>query len=195
MRAWRQRTRVLTHTLNQALVEAAGEGDLRAVAFLLRPGLCRSVGGDPNATGTDGTNALHAACQGGYPGSKNKPKHTVPDSNGFGSKANNGGKGKSFGQSGNKKAQDRPDWAGVIKALVEAGAMVEAKNVGGFTPMMTAAGQGGAETISALAAVGAEVDAVEAGGGKRTPLVIAAQKAVSNMLRFGQFHKLDHIKP
>ncbi|CAN0464218.1 unnamed protein product, partial [Hapterophycus canaliculatus] len=68
---------------------------------------------------------------------------------------------------------------GVIRTLVKAGAMIEAKDGRGFTPMMTAAEEGSKETVSALAALGGEVDAKEARGGKRTPLVIAAQTAVS----------------
>ncbi|CAN0527442.1 unnamed protein product, partial [Ectocarpus sp. 8 AP-2014] len=63
--------------------------------------------------------------------------------------------------------------------LVEAGAAVEARDRRGFTPMMTAGEKGSRETVAALANIGAEIDAKEARGGKRTPLVVAAQKAVS----------------
>lgn len=58
--------------------------------------------------------------------------------------------------------------------------MIEATDGHGLTPMMaTAAGEGGGKEIAALAAVGAEVDVAEAGIERRTPLAIAAQRAVS----------------
>lgn len=74
---------------------------------------------------------------------------------------------------------DSANWVGVIQALVEAGAMIEARNGRGFTPMMTAAEEGSRETVAALAAFGAEIHAKEMRGGRRTPLVLAAQKGVS----------------
>ena len=63
VRAWRQRSRIHARTLNQALLEAASEGDLRSVAFLLRPTVGWNVGADANATGTNRSTALHVACR------------------------------------------------------------------------------------------------------------------------------------
>ena len=229
--AWRRRVRARVATLDQALVEAAGEGDLRAVAFLLRPpataapgakrgvrvGLCTGLGGaDANATaGTGGETALHAAASAGSGGERRHARATavaesrdqgadqsvvgvstavpvapvggcsstsgnhrggLPHSNDLG-----GGGG---GGSWLRGQESRPNWASVIQTLVQAGAMLEARDRRGFTPMMTAAAEGRRETVAVLATLGAELDTKEVRGGKRTPLVLAAQEAVSICVRW-----------
>lgn len=223
MRAWRARVRARVATLDRALVEAASEGDLRAVAFLLHPptetaaiGQWLRLGGaaDVNAAaGTDRETALHAAAAGGGGWSGEDHRHapasgvenrvrggaeaavgrissstlapTAPATkSGSRTATLTGGLSDVDGQrndSGHwlRGRGDSPNWAGVIQALVEAGAAVEARDRRGFTPMMTAGEKGSRETVAALANIGAEVDAKEVRGGKRTPLVIAAQKAVS----------------
>lgn len=180
VRAWRTRTRVRTRTLNQALIEAAAEGDLRAVAFLLRPRVGRSVAADANAMGSDGVTPLHAACRrepgtlafsntGKYD-SRDSSRNTAASANSKGSTWRGGSGGGRTGEGGVGR-RSNGDWVGVIRALVEAGAAIEARDGQGFTPMMaTAAGEGGNEAIAALVAVGAEVDVAEAGIGSRTPL-------------------------
>ncbi|CAM9256511.1 unnamed protein product [Scytosiphon promiscuus] len=217
VRAWRARVRARVVTLNRALHEAAEEGDLRAVAFLLRPststatvsGLGLSVGfggADTNATaGTAKETALHAAASSGGAGRSNDDNRNLPAKSR--KKSSIPGRGelatsswtiraaeRRSGQSGNYASVDEngqpgtsgdwlkgkgcsPDWVGVIRALVNAGAMIEARDGRGFTPMMTAAEEGSKETVAALAALGGEVDVKESRGGKRTPLVIAAQTA------------------
>ncbi|CAM9408287.1 unnamed protein product [Ectocarpus sp. 4 AP-2014] len=218
VRAWRARVRVRVATLDRALVEAASEGDLRAVAFLLHPpaatvtkGSWVRLGGaaDVNAVaGDDSETALHAAAAGGTGWSGEDHRHApttgVEDRVRDGAGATVGQRGSSTlapmapaGKSGTNLAGNlsdadgqrngsghwlrrrghAPNWAGVIQALVEAGAAVEARDRRGFTPMMTAGEKGSRETVAALANIGAEVDAKEVRGGKRTPLVIAAQKA------------------
>lgn len=218
VRAWRGRVRARIATLDRALVEAAGEGDLRAVAFLLRPaaafgmkqgvrvGVCAGLGGaGANATaGTEGRTALHAAASGGGGGERHRAPATTATE----------GRDKDAGQSGLSSAvlvtptvnsssttsnhgallhknehrnggnwlrgqENSPDWVGVIQALVQAGAMIEARDRREFTPMMTAAAGGSRETVAILATLGAELDAKEVRGGRRTPLVLAAQEAVS----------------
>lgn len=224
VRAWRGRVRARVATLERALVEAAGEGDLRAVAFLLRPpttaaaaairgakqtaglGLAGAVGAggaDANATaGAERETALHAAAAarrggkaGAGAGAGNRAKDTAAReapmaSSGVGSgDANNDGGDLPPDKDQRRSGGDRwlkghgggasPDWVGVIQALVQAGATIEARDRRGFTPMMTAAEEGSRETVAALANLGAEVDAKETRGGRRTPLVLAAQAAVS----------------
>ncbi|CAM9189274.1 unnamed protein product [Ectocarpus fasciculatus] len=221
VRAWRARVRARVATLDRALVEAASEGDLRAVAFLLHPpaamatiGPWLRLGGaaDVNAAaGADRETALHAAAAGGGGWSGEDHRHApatgVDNRVRDGAEAAVGQRGSSAlapmasaAQSGSTTTNlagglsdvdgqrngsghwlrgrgDAPNWAGVIQALVEAGAAVEARDRRGFTPMMTAGEKGSRETVAALANIGAEVDAKEVRGGKRTPLVIAAQKA------------------
>ncbi|CAB1120702.1 unnamed protein product [Ectocarpus sp. CCAP 1310/34] len=220
VRAWRARVRARVATLDRALVEAASEGDLRAVAFLLHPpaatvtiGSWVRLGGasDVNAVaGSDSETALHAAAAGGGGWSGEDHRHApatwVENRVRDGAEAAVGRRGSSTlapmapaAKSGTNLAGDlsdvdgrrddsghwlrgrgnAPNWAGVIQALVEAGAAVEARDRRGFTPMMTAGEKGNRETVAALANSGAEVDAKEARGGKRTPLVIAAQRAVN----------------
>lgn len=150
--------------LGQALFEAAGAGDLRAVAFLLREkttiGYTRKA--DANTTGPDGATALHEACR-----ESRRSKSANPRIIGLGNALSS------------CRRRGLPDRVGVIKALVEAGAAVESQDSEGNTPMMAAAADGGGETVTALAAAGAEIDAAGATRRGRTPLVIAAQKAVS----------------
>lgn len=179
VRAWRQRVRVRARTLNHALVAAAGKGDLRAVAFLLHPAAGWSLGADPNATGADGETALHAACRVDQLGRNGEPTRTTQTRNGPELATTTVSKDDVRQPNHNGGGRGRCDWVGVVKALVEAGATIEAKDGKGLTPMMTAAAEGGRETVAALAAVGAEVDTAEAGSGRRTPLVIAAQADVS----------------
>lgn len=188
VRAWRRRKRIHSRTLNQALVEAASEGDLRAVAFLLRPAVGWGVGADENARGTNRSTALHLACRHAHSSNAGgtKEAETLARSSRSGcdecaltTETALKKKLNPQGNRGDRGRRDRPDRVGVIRALVEAGAAVEAKDGDGFTPMMTAAGEGCGETVVALATAGAEVDAAEAGIGRRTPLVIAAQKSVS----------------
>lgn len=218
VRAWRARARARVATLNRALLEAAEEGDLRAVAFMLRPptatgavpglGLSVGVGGaDANATaGSAKETALHAAASSGggkgEEGNRNLPAKRRKRSSVSGRKGSSTSPWtvraprRSSGNTSTHGSVDAhgqrsaiknwlkgrgcsPDWVGVIRALVRAGAMIEARDGRGYTPMMTATEEGSKETVSALAALGGEVDAMEARGGKRTPLVIAAQTAVS----------------
>lgn len=217
VRAWRGRVRARVATLERALVEAAGEGDLRAVAFLLRPptaaaaiggakqpaglGLAGAVGAggaDANATaGPERETALHAAAAArpfgkATPTAGNRAEDTAaraaPTAGGGGGRGSGGGDlppDKDQRRSGGGRwlkghgGGSSPDWVGVIQALVQAGATVEARDRRGFTPMMTAAAEGRRETVATLANLGAEVDAKETRGGRRTPLVLAAQTAVS----------------
>lgn len=219
VRAWRRRVRARIATLDRALVEAAGEGDLRAVAFLLRPaaafgmkqgtgvGACTGPGGaNVNAAaGAEGETALHAAASSG--GSRDElhraPATTVtecpdndecrnglstvlpvsPTVNSRSNASNLGGlmhkREERSGGNWLRGQENSPNWVGVIQTLVQAGAMIEARDRRGFTPMMTAATEGNKETVAILATLGAEVEAKEVRGGRRTPLVLAAQKAVS----------------
>ena len=191
MRAWRRRSRIHARTLNQALIEAATEGDLRAVAFLLRPAEGWSAGADANAKGTNKSTALHVACRhaqyhdvGGTKEAERLSRSTRSarsscDECVLTTETAVKMKLSPQGNRGDRGRRDRPDRVGVIRALVEAGSAIEAKDGDGFTPMMIAAGEGCGETVVALATAGAEVDAAEAGIGRRTPLVIAAQKSVS----------------
>lgn len=197
VRAWRRRSRLRARTLNRVLIEAAGEGDLRAVAFLLRPAVGWRVGADANATaGANRSTALHvvcrhARCYDDAEGTKEaeslarrsaRKARIGCDECGLTTTETAAVK-KKLNQQGNNRGEnrgrrDRPDRVGVVRALVEAGAAVEARDGDGFTPMMSAAGEGCGETVVALATAGAEVDAAESGVGRRTPLVIAAQKSV-----------------
>lgn len=188
VRAWRQRSRIHARMLNQTLLEAASEGDLRSVAFLLRPTVGWGVGADVNATGTNRSTALHVACRhahycdaGGTKGVETLVRSAQSGCNecALTTETDVRKKMNPQGNRGDHGRRDRPDRVGVIRALVEAGAVIEAKDGDGFTPMMIAAGEGCGETVVALATAGAEVDAVEAGIGRRTPLIIAAQKSVS----------------
>lgn len=210
--AWRGRDRARIATLDRALVEAAGEGDLRAVAFLLRPaaavgmkqgvraGMCTGLGGaDANASaGTDGETALHAAAIGGRRGDRHRPPATAvtesrdkdADRSGVStaavpvaptvnsSSATSNQSERCSGGNWLRGQENSPNWVGVIQALVQVGAMIEARDRRGFTPLMTAAAEGGRETVAILATLGAELDAKEVRGGRRTPLVLAAQEAV-----------------
>lgn len=180
VRAWRRRTCLRTHTLDRALVEAASAGDLRAVTFLLRPGVGWKTGADVDGTADYGLTALHAACM-----------HTSERAMAF---QGNGavrpdvcrvladGDRRLSSKRGMWGLTDPPDSIGVIRALVEAGAPLEANDWKGFTPIMSATAEGDAETVEVLAALGAEVDAVEGGVSKRTPLIIAAQTSVRKFL-------------
>lgn len=180
---WRCRATLRARVLNQALVEAAGAGDLQAVSFLLRE---KSIGklhiakADVNATTTlesteNRTTPLHVASRRGQGLSNGLWLNSTGNARNTGTscEGNTAGIGAGTAQGINS------DWVGVIKALVEAGAAVEAGNGEGLTPMMAAAFGGGGDTVTALAAIGAEVDATEISGCGRTPLVIAAQTAVS----------------
>eukprot|EP00903_Cladosiphon_okamuranus_P016905 g15584.t1 len=216
VRAWRSRVRARVTTLDRALVEAAGAGDLRAVAFLLRPaaalgmkqgvgvGICTGLGGaNAHATaGAEGRTALHeAASAGGSVGERHYAPATAAtessrdkdaDRNGgvsaaapvtFTVKSNSGllhnseRWGGGGGGSWLRGRESSPNWVGVIETLVQAGAMIEARDRRGFTPMMTAAAEGSRETVTILATLGAELNTKEVQGGRRTPLVLAAQKA------------------
>lgn len=224
VRAWRQRVRARVATLDRALVEAAGEGDLRAVAFLLRPaaalgmkrgvgvGICTGSGGaDANAAaGAEGGMALHAAASAGRSGGE---RHDAPvtaatdssrdndaDQSGgvsaaapvtsmvkssSGATSSHGGLLHNSEQRGSgggswlRGQESSPNWVGVIETLVQAGAMIEARDRRGFTPMMAAAAEGSRQTVTILATLGAELNTKEVRGGRRTPLVLAAQEAVS----------------
>lgn len=222
VRAWRGRVRARIATLDRALVEAAGEGDLRAVAFLLRPavaagmkqgagvGVCKGLGGaDANATaGAEGETALHAAASAGSRSGRPHASATtvtggrdkdagrsgastavpmapaVSSSSGAGNRGGLSHKNERYSGENWLRGQEKsPNWVGVIQALVQAGAMMEARDRRGFTPMMTAAVEGTRETVTILATLGAELDNKEVRGGKRTPLVLAAQEAVSVVFR------------
>lgn len=143
------------------------------------------MGADANATGTDNkSTALHAACRHDYysvgGGTKKEAELRARSSRSCDECSLTATvKNKPNQHSDRGRRRDRPNRVGVIRALVEAGAAMEAKDGEGFTPMMTAAGEGCGETVVALATAGAEVDVAEAGVGRRTPLVIAAQKSVS----------------
>lgn len=190
VRAWRRRSRIRARTLNQALIEAAGQGNLRAVEFLLRPAIGWSVAADANASETGNrSTALHVACRHDYfsaEGGTKKEAKTLARSTQSAQSCDECSltatvKSNYNPHSDRGRRRDRPNRVGVIRALVEAGAAIEAKNGEGLTAMMTAAGEGCGETVVALATAGAEVDAAESGEGRRTPLVIAAQKSVSCM--------------
>lgn len=176
VRAWRRRACLRAHTLDRALIEAASAGDLHAVTFLLRPGVGWKTGADVKGTADYGITALHAACmyaperamafQGNSAVEPDVRRVSADGDRGLSSERRKWG------------LIDRPDWIGVIRALVEAGVPVEANDWKGFTPIMSAAAEGDGETVAALAAFGAEVDAVAGEISKRTPLVIAAQTSV-----------------
>lgn len=231
VRAWRKRPLARAATLDRALFEAASEGDLRAVAFLLSPaaavglglgsGLAIGVdvgGADTNAAvGTERQTALHAAAAAGGGGGRGRDvggrhHHQQPPTtaieNGVKDAAADGSVLATPTVASCSTLTNNPDglvdvvdgqrgaggnwlrgkggsanWVGVIQALVEAGATIEARDGRGFTPMMTAAEEGSRETVAALATLGAEVHAKELRGGRRTPLVLAAQKAVSLLLQ------------
>lgn len=146
------------------------------MTFLLRPGVGWKTGADVNGTADYGLTALHAACM--YASERSMEfqgnSSVEPD---ICRVLADGDRGLSS-ERGKWGLTNRPDWIGVTRALVEAGAPVEANDWKGFTPIMSAIAEGGAETVAALAAFGAEVDAVEGGVSKRTPLIIAAQTSV-----------------
>lgn len=181
-RAWRNRASVRSKMLNQALMEAAGAGDLRAVSFLLREktiaagvlhvpkaDACAEISAPESPGGM--TTPLHAASREGSGLPNQLWSHTTGETRSMTIV-------DSRKSAGIVRGGGDADWAGVIKALVEAGAALESGDGEGLTPMMAAADGGGKDAVSALAAVGAEVDAAERSGCGRTPLVIAAQRAV-----------------
>lgn len=183
-RAWRRRATLRARVINQALVEAAGAGDLQAVSFLLREkaiGIFYVPKADANATATLGsigtkTTPLHVASRRGQGLSEGLWSHnTTSDARNIAT----AGKGNATSIGTSAVRGGISDWVGVIKALVEAGAAVEARDGKGLTPMMATADGGSGDTVTTLAAIGAEVDATESSGCGRTPLVIAAQTAVS----------------
>lgn len=194
-RVWRQRACSRAKTLHRALTEAAGEGDLRVVAFLLRPMAGWNAGADVNARGIGGGTALHAATRSELHPVSTATMPNIQVSGGAARAACSGREldalrtmNKLEGEDGlpihsrhGLGRSERRDWVGVIRALVEAGAAVEARDDKGRTPMMVAAEFGGKGAISALAEAGGELDAAESGSGKRTPLVIASQKSVSSI--------------
>lgn len=180
-RAWRCRAAVRSRALSQALAEAAGAGDLKAVSFLLREktialGVSYVPGADVNSMviGSAGPSTpLHIACRGESELFDGQSSRSAAASKGTRTK------GVASWTTKNNERLGVADWVGVIKALVQAGAALEATDGDGKTPMMAAAEGGSGETVAALAGVGAEIDAVETAGEGRTPLVIAAQQAVS----------------
>lgn len=183
---------------DEALVEAATEGDLARVRLLLGKGPARPTlnaallegvintqrtnntldiarllldsGADPNARDEDGFTVLMRAAVGNYGnGDTAGVVKLLLDRGADVSAKSEGGFTALIGASGCPDAE-------TLRLLLDKNADVNAKTAEGGTALMAAAGQGYADTVKLLIARGADVNAVQKGL-KRTALHFAAMVA------------------
>lgn len=132
---------------NTLLIHRIIEGDYRSVKILL------SLGADPDKTNTDGETPLFIALS-----APSKP--TVQNS------ANSSGRNLDTSSSDAAKLK-------IVKSLIAAGAVLDARDRGSNTALMKASWKGGLEIVNALIAAGAHLDLKN--DKNCTALILAAQ--------------------